>query len=421
MKGHAGAVSGRVLPAEAGHIHTLVERRLKQLQSGPDLSQDRMLFLGNRHEAIPQLIFKDPVLQSIDRNVYCILRVRASDGHTALPTYEDIANDGNIGSPATISRALAVLRLTRWLSLYHQIRRESWIQNNVYILHDEPLSFHDAFQFDRQFMGFAEKSLTHTHSFVRQLADMTLQSIKKALAEGDDFELAAGLYAQRNSAAAYLNGDAEQNYYGIEGACLQFLKSGPAQNPPKPAVIDQNQPACLQFLKSGPLQKSKNSSSSSSFFKETTTTAICADPNPDNNKDKKDPDWPEQLIQAFSPNEYHLLRLKLNLAPPKLQQDIINEMASRIKNRDNPIRKPYNYFGWLCDQVRKGRVILKKQPRDRGELIALCSEITHWSQRLKDMRDDDPTKAELQAQLDKLKARYQEEMARLRTEKGICP
>lgn len=382
MKDDAGAVSGRVLPAEAGHIHTLVEQQLK-LQPGPDLSQDRMLFLGNRHEAIPQLIFKDPVLQSIDRNVYCILRVRASDGHTALPTYEDIANDGNIGSPATISRALAVLRLTRWLSLYHQIRRESWIQNNVYILHDEPLSFHDAFQFDRQFMGFTEKSLAHTHSFVRQLADMTLQSIKKALAEGDDFEMAAGLYAQRNSAAAYLNGDAEQNYYGIEGACLQKLKSGP-------------------------LQKSKNSSS---LFKKTTTTT----------KDKKDPDWPEHLIQAFSPNEYHLLRLKLNLTPPKLQQDIINEMASRIKNRDNPIRKPYNYFGWLCDQVRKGGVILKKQPRDRGELIALCSEIAHWSQRLKDMRDDDPTKAELQAQLDKLKARYKEEMARLRTEKGICP
>lgn len=378
-----------------------------------------MLFLGNRHEAIPQLIFKDPVLQSIDRNVYCILRVRASDGHTALPTYEDIAKDGNIGSPATISRALAVLRLTRWLSLYHQIRRESWIQNNVYILHDEPLSFHDAFQFDRQFMGFAEKSLTHTHSFVRQLADMTLQSIQKALAEGDDFEMAAGLYAQRNSAAAYLNGDARQNYYGIEGACLQFLKSGPAQNPPKPAIIDQNQLTCLQKLKSGPLQKSKNSSSS--LFKETTTTEICTDPNPDNNKDKKDPDWPEHLIQAFSPNEYHLLRLKLNLVSPNLQQDLINEMASRIKNRDNPIRRPYNYFGWLCDQVQKGRVILKKQPRDRGELIALCSEITHWSQRLKKMRDDDPAKAELQAQLDKLKARYKEEMARLRTEKGICP
>ena len=108
------------------------------------------------------------------------------------------------------------------------------------------------------------------------------------------------------------------------------------------------------------------------------------------------------------------------MAHPKLQQDIINEMANRIKNRDNPIRKPYNYFGWLCDQVRKGRIILKKQPRDWGELIALCSEITHWSQRLKDMRDDDPTKAELQAQLDKLKARYREEMARLRTEKGIC-
>lgn len=29
MKDDAGAVSGRVLPAEAGHIHSLVERRLK--------------------------------------------------------------------------------------------------------------------------------------------------------------------------------------------------------------------------------------------------------------------------------------------------------------------------------------------------------------------------------------------------------
>ena len=47
----------------------------------------------------------------------------------------------------------------------------------------------------------------------------------------------------------------KQNYYGIEGACLQFLKSGP-------------------------LQKLKNSSSS---LLKKTTTEICTDPNPDNN------------------------------------------------------------------------------------------------------------------------------------------
>lgn len=57
-------------------------------------------------------------------------------------------------SRSTVSRALLMLRLTRWLSLCHKARDRvsGHILGNVYALHDKPLSVLDAVRFDASYL-----------------------------------------------------------------------------------------------------------------------------------------------------------------------------------------------------------------------------------------------------------------------------
>jgi len=74
-----------------------------------------------------------------------MLQARETGGRTAFPSYDTLASKANVSSTSTISRAIAILRLTRWLTLCAKERQKSGqFKGNVYILHDEPLPFLDA-------------------------------------------------------------------------------------------------------------------------------------------------------------------------------------------------------------------------------------------------------------------------------------
>jgi len=148
-----------------------------------------LIFLGNWQDAFPRLLVTDPILEPVDKIVWQIIRihVNAPGAVTAFPSYESISTHANIKSNHTISRALAILRTTRWLSLCARVRSQSGrYLGNIYVLHDEPVTLGDAMYLDNEYMAFLQESLQHNHPRVRKIAESVLATIQDQIEDGRD-------------------------------------------------------------------------------------------------------------------------------------------------------------------------------------------------------------------------------------------
>ena len=155
-------------------------------ESAGKTAPDTLLFMGNWHQAIPALVIQDPVLEPVDKLVWMVvmLHARETGGRTAFPSYQTLASKSNVSSTSTISRAIAILRLTRWLTLCATVRGTSGqFKGNVYVLHDELLPFVDALHLDPAYMQFLEQSVEHHHARVRAVAQGVLDSLDDDLPE----------------------------------------------------------------------------------------------------------------------------------------------------------------------------------------------------------------------------------------------
>ena len=128
-------------------------------------AQDGLLFLGNPQLVFPRLLFDDPVLEPVDRNVWAVIKLHAADGDsvTAFPTYEEIMLRCNIGSKATVSRSIAILRACRWLTVCKARLRDAKgrVKGNIYALHDEPLQLAETLELDDTYLHFLQETAQH--------------------------------------------------------------------------------------------------------------------------------------------------------------------------------------------------------------------------------------------------------------------
>ena len=176
---------------ETRSLLAFVEASLEQRRANGAATQkdpQALLFLGNWHESFPVLVFQDPVLESVDRNTWAVLKI-TTHGHKAVafPSYEHLCRTGNIGSRATLARSLAILRLTRWITLHRRVRdaKGRW-RGNVYLLHDEPLPLADTLHLDPEYMTFLREATTHRHRRVQTVAREVLQTIEEDIGAGRD-------------------------------------------------------------------------------------------------------------------------------------------------------------------------------------------------------------------------------------------
>ena len=120
-------------------------------RGGSTPAADALLFLGNWHHAFPALVVEDPVLEPVDKLVWMVVyrSAHGTGSKAVFPSYADIARRANVSSSSTVSRAIAILRATRWLSLCARSRDANGrFAGNVYALHDEPLPLADALHLD---------------------------------------------------------------------------------------------------------------------------------------------------------------------------------------------------------------------------------------------------------------------------------
>ncbi|QTF93137.1 STY4528 family pathogenicity island replication protein [Halomonas sp. BM-2019] len=149
---------------------------------------DGLLFFGNPHETVPRALLLDPRLGHVDKLGWQMMRMLVNpDRTTAVPTYDELqpllrGAPGQKASRATVARVIAVLRLTRWVSLGHRARnaQNGRIIGNVYILHDEPLSPAEASVLDADYVEYVCRCLDHQNKVVKAVAAIVFEELQEA-------------------------------------------------------------------------------------------------------------------------------------------------------------------------------------------------------------------------------------------------
>jgi hypothetical protein len=133
-------------------LETYLEASLERLLSGSQASPSGLLVLSAWHEAMPALVHLDPVLEAVDSRVFAVLWLWAREqgrSTLAFPSYEYLIQRTNVQARATVARSLAILRITRWITLCRRVRDGSGrYRGNIYTLHDEPLGLGSSFYLD---------------------------------------------------------------------------------------------------------------------------------------------------------------------------------------------------------------------------------------------------------------------------------
>ena len=130
----------------------------------------------------PERVFRDPVLEPVDKIVWMVLRQNAVRGR--FPSYWQIGRAASVSSNSTVSRAITILRATRWLArCVVRATRGTGLDANggtnvvVYALHENPLPVHDTRHLDATYLEFLKFAQAHPHARVRKVVKDILESL----------------------------------------------------------------------------------------------------------------------------------------------------------------------------------------------------------------------------------------------------
>ena len=149
---------------------------------GEPVANDSMLFVTDQKEVIPDGVIQDPTLEPVDKIAWMVIKrhTRGAGSSWSFPSYAEICQKANIASKTTVVRCVAILRITRWLTLCARLREPCGrFRRNVYALHDEPLPLPDTLYLDPQYPPFLEASLTHPHARVRTVAQEKREEVDR--------------------------------------------------------------------------------------------------------------------------------------------------------------------------------------------------------------------------------------------------
>tara|TARA_R110001592_G_scaffold355031_1_gene655226 strand:- start:6152 stop:7405 length:1254 start_codon:yes stop_codon:yes gene_type:complete len=352
------------LRPETVALDALIQATIQRAKVATDAdSPDTMLFMGNWHQAIPALVIEDPVLEPIDKLVWMVimLQARETGSRTAFPSYELLASKTNVASTSTVSRAIAILRIARWLTLCAKVRGKSGqFRGNVYVLHDEPLPLGDALYLDSQYMQFVETALTHHHARVRAVAQGMLDSLDEAIHAGLDVSGTEPVLERRARVARTLsdtpqNPDGPRRYFAFSANALNQLAKSPI--PGKIAGNDQNQNS------KAAVKEDYGSSRCSSDYKTTTTTTTTQNhDDPKSAFQKQEQEQSESLIypSRLSDNQKALADRYLALIEPPARQSVLDELQGRLASEEKGMKPVYDelrFLQALCKAAQQGAFI----------------------------------------------------------------
>lgn len=335
---------------ETRTLDDLIRARTTHAQHGD--AGDALLFLGNPHHAFPVLVVQDPVLEPVDKLVWMILcqRARAVEHVALFPSYAEIARLANISSTSTVSRAIAILRAARWLSLCARERDGNGrFGANVYALHDEPLPLPDAVHLDSGYMAFLHAAVGHHHARVRRVASAVSASLGDDIASGTDVLAPVGPVERRLEAARAMDEDGERRYFSFSGARMATLSNAPTPS----SASSQDQKSKVE---GEDCQKPKAVLRSSNKTITTTTTSTL--------REMKTPTGKTALLDTLvypprlKDNQRALAARYLAETPEEHRQPVLDELAGRLQAEQygaQPVYDEVRYLHHLCAEARRGR------------------------------------------------------------------
>ena len=359
-----------------------------------------LIFLGNWQDAFPRLLVTDPILEPVDKIVWQIIRIHVNSpgAVTAFPSYESISTHANIKSNHTISRALAILRTTRWLSLCERVRSQSGrYLGNIYVLHDEPVTLGDAMYLDNEYMAFLQDSLQHNHPRVRKIAESVLATIQDQIEDGRDamgerihtrsYErrlntkasstepgliLAArtDFFAISDNQIKTLHSKAENNKAPQDEAHVQNMhtdKTGLNSHVQNSHLDNFSENSQVQKMHSDSERKKLHTVLHSSSNNINTITTCCSTSS-ENRLQNSELFFPD----GISANERDLALMYLKPIPLGQRQDVLDEWNGRLQsaiNRNAPIDNPIGYLATLCRRSKSGefQLTIGLRVRDKRE------------------------------------------------------
>ncbi|WP_353980861.1 STY4528 family pathogenicity island replication protein [Salinicola endophyticus] len=160
---------------------------------GQDDPLDGLLFMGNPHETVPRALLLDQRLGAVDVLGWQMIRLLSNaDRTTAFPTYDELepllrSGANRKASRKTVARVIAILRLTRWMTLGMKARNteNGRMIGNVYVLHDEPLAPAESLSLDVEYIEYVIRCTRHHNRDVAEVA----QLVRDELAESGVLEL----------------------------------------------------------------------------------------------------------------------------------------------------------------------------------------------------------------------------------------
>ncbi len=326
-----------------------------------------ILFSGTANETIPKRLVLDNRITPLERNCWLVFKMMLDKQGRAAPRYQDLQPYlsmmpyGQKASRETIARVLAILRLTRWITLVTRGRDHDsgQIQGCMYMLNDEPLSVSEVLEFDREYIGFTSDSLSHANKGVCLVAEGAKLDIEESegyfparveiLAERMNQNLSADpdrmLGFQHPKERAFLAGSLTH-----EVIAPLSSDSEPSQiNHSSDSELGLNLQSTDSELGSKPSKKDRvripNSADKQycTVLKQTCTSTVLYG-------QSQEVQWPTEI--QLSERERRQIQASLSAIPPEIQQQVLNEAAARIAA--GKVRSQAGYLQSLINRAKTG-------------------------------------------------------------------
>ncbi|WP_111748607.1 STY4528 family pathogenicity island replication protein [Salinisphaera orenii] len=440
-------------------------------------ASDGLVFMGEWNESYPGILVRDPFLtQSAKVQFLYLMQESKSRSMQAynMPSAEGAAQA--IGqSRKTVSRDRLLLRITRWTSLFQQVRdQRGRFRGGIYALHSEPAPLGDATSLDDSYMALLHDSRQHADQSIRTAADAALAGIDAQFARGEDptappdrmgrrvnahraiqgdsrnfFDLmieasggsATDTATNNESAAALSTGDADEASgkfthgepcveltHGGDDPCVKLTHGGQVTD----NNVDRSTYPQMGKFTHGTYRSSSNTTTTTTN-KEGSVKASEAEADGDTAQGQpptiESLRWPDAFNQAIR----HLIHQALTRrrVEPTQFQDVIDVLAHKTADSDNPLRNPVGYAVKLCERITAGtfqpigqpqrnqsnghggesgpfqKSAVQRQRRElRAEIRSLKAEITHMDDNLIAYTPDEQ-KPRLEANRDQLSAQLE--------------
>jgi len=354
-------------------------------------------------------LLQDPHLEPVDKVVWLVIRQHAAEHrqHKTFPSYRDIAHGANIASVSTVARAVAILRVTRWLSIHSEVRApHGRFSGHGYRLHAGPAPMDVTLVADRDYLPFLRAACNHLHARVRRVAHRVLTAVEteeKAGVEKPDAVVERPPVARAVEEQSSDPRSSGENF-SYHTAPVTRLKNAPAPIAP----TDRNQHS--NAVDPDRLARHQQSNSNSRPHSPKTTTSETVGSQSSSAGAVMPPlVYPERL----TPKQREAAVRHLAEIPDGQRQAVLDELEGRLRAERHgakPVYDELSYLRHLCGKAKAGdfeaNMGLKVQleRRQRQEEAEKRQRARIARQRAERRQGVPPVRRDVSAQLTALKA-----------------